>query len=233
MPPVMLNSRRSLISRPPFSSVTAPAPLIEATLNENACGPPTCGVPSLLNRMRSIAPVSVAVPTVERTLAPIRSWSTMIAVVSPSRTSTSGRPRLGMKPCTNALYVSLIMRCDSAAIVPNTRELLPEPDTPVTTVSRRFGSSTLMSFRLFSRAPCTRIRSWLSAGGLAAVYLTAFFTRAVIFFSSAGVIFVSAKAVGHMFPSSRFAASLKPSSAYLALNFAASLKKSTTLSSLE
>ena len=31
------------------------------------------------------------------------------------------------------------------------------------TVSRRFGSSTLMSRRLFTRAPVTRIRSWLSA----------------------------------------------------------------------
>ena len=38
-----------------------------------------------------MALASVAVPTVERTLAPIRSWSTMIAVVSPSSTSTSGR----------------------------------------------------------------------------------------------------------------------------------------------
>src|SRR5882757_5000870 len=55
------------------------------------------------------------------------------------------------------------MRCDSAAIVPNTSELLPEPDTPVNTVSRRFGISMLTSLRLFTRAPCTRIRSWLSA----------------------------------------------------------------------
>src|SRR5687768_563970 len=70
-----------------------------------------------------------------------------------------------MKPCRKALYVSLISRCDSAAIVPNTSELLPEPETPVNTVSRRFGSSTLMSLRLFSRAPCTRIRSWRSAAG--------------------------------------------------------------------
>ena len=53
--------------------------------------------------MRSIALASVTVPTVERALAPIRSWSTMIAVVSPSRTSTSGRPSVGMNPCTNAL----------------------------------------------------------------------------------------------------------------------------------
>src|SRR5882757_7435511 len=48
-------------------------------------------------------------------------------------------------------------------MVPNTSELLPEPEMPVNTVSRRFGSSTLMSLRLFTRAPCTRIRSWLSA----------------------------------------------------------------------
>jgi hypothetical protein len=53
--------------------------------------------------MRSIAFASVAVPTVERLLAPIRSWSTMIAVVSPSMTSTSGRASVGMKPCTNVL----------------------------------------------------------------------------------------------------------------------------------
>ena len=81
----------------------APDPLAEAMLNENACDEPMCGCPSRLNRMRSIALTSVAVPTVERTLAPIRSWSTMIAVVSPSRTSTSGRASVGMKPCTKAL----------------------------------------------------------------------------------------------------------------------------------
>ena len=50
-----------------------------------------CGFPRRLNRIRSIALASVAVPTVERGLAPIRSWSTMIAVVRPSRRSTSGR----------------------------------------------------------------------------------------------------------------------------------------------
>src|SRR3954451_15046437 len=48
-------------------------------------------------------------------------------------------------------------------MVSNTNELLPEPETPVNTVSRRFGNSTLTSLRLFSRAPCTRITSWLSA----------------------------------------------------------------------
>src|ERR1700683_2914836 len=122
-----------------------------------------CGFPRRLNRMRSIALASVAVPTVDRGSAPIRCWSTRIAVVSPSSTSTSGRASVGMNPCTKALYVSLISRCDSAAIVPNTSELLPEPETPVNTVSRRFGISMLTSLRLFSRAPCTRIRSWSSA----------------------------------------------------------------------
>ena len=57
----------------------------------------------------------------------------------------------------------MIIRCDSAAIVPNTSELLPEPEMPVNTVSRRFAISMLTSLRLFTRAPCTRIRSWLSA----------------------------------------------------------------------
>jgi len=47
----------------------------------------------------------------------------------------------------------LISRCDSAAIVPKTNDDLPEPDTPVKTVSLRFGMSSDTSRRLFSRAP--------------------------------------------------------------------------------
>ena len=73
------------------------------TLKEKAWGEPMCGFPIRLNRIRSIALASVAVPTVERGLAPIRSWSTMMAVVRPSSTSTSGRASVGMKPWTNAL----------------------------------------------------------------------------------------------------------------------------------
>src|SRR4051812_27751370 len=49
-------------------------------------------------------------------------------------------------------------------MVPNTSDDLPDPETPVNTVNRRLGISTLTSFRLFCRAPWTRIRSWLSAG---------------------------------------------------------------------
>src|SRR5256886_7119151 len=62
--------------------------------------------------------------------------------------------------------------------------------------------------------------------------LTAFFTSAAILVSSVAVNPFSAKAVGHMAPSSRFALSLKPSVAYLVLNFCAVWKKQTTLPSL-
>ncbi len=49
--------------------------------------------------------------------------------------------------------------------------------------------------------------------------LAAFLTSALIFASSAAVNSFSAKATGHMEPSSRFALSLNPSVEYLALNF--------------
>src|SRR5438105_2230538 len=61
--------------------------------------------------------------------------------------------------------------------------------------------------------------------------LTAFFTSAPILASSAVVNSFSAKEVGHMAPSSRFALSLKPNVAYLVLNFRALWKKQTTLPS--
>jgi hypothetical protein len=61
---------------------------------------------------------------------------------------------------------------------------------------------------------------------------TAFFTSVPIFASSLAVSSFSAKAVGHMTPSSRFAVSLKPNVAYLALNLSALWKKQTTLPSL-
>ena len=99
----MVKLRRSLVVRPPFSMVTAPAPLMEATLKENACDEPMYGRPSRLNTMRNMALASVAVPTVERGSPPMRSWSTMMAVVRPSRTSTSGRSMVGMNPWMNVL----------------------------------------------------------------------------------------------------------------------------------
>src|SRR5262249_41920035 len=68
--------------------------------------------------------------------------------------------------------------------------------------------------------------------GLLSPQLTAFFTSAPILASSAAVNSFSAKAVGHRWPSSRFASSLKPNVAYLVLNFCALWKKQTTLPSL-
>jgi hypothetical protein len=75
-------------------------------LKEKALDEPIWGSPSRLKRIRRSALASVAVPTVEGGSDPIRRWSTTIAVVSPSL---------------------------SAAIVPKTSELLPEPETPVKT----------------------------------------------------------------------------------------------------
>ena len=103
MPPRRLKVAFLVLVLPPRSTVMPPLARTDGTLNEYALGEPMCGSPSRLKRMRSIALASVAVPTVERGLAPIRSWSTMIAVVSPSSTSTSGRASVGMKPCTKAL----------------------------------------------------------------------------------------------------------------------------------
>jgi hypothetical protein len=82
--------------------------------------------------------------------------------------------------------------------------------------------------------PMLGVATTLSAGaGLWSwAQLTALFTSALIFASSAAVNSFSAKEVGHMAPSSRFASSLKPSVAYLELNFCAPWKKQRTLPSL-
>jgi hypothetical protein len=60
--------------------------------------------------------------------------------------------------------------------------------------------------------------------GLNGAQLTALLTSAAILASSAAVNFFSAKEVGHMLPSSRFAVALKPNVAYLSLNFDAGVK---------
>src|SRR5437868_2148640 len=155
------SSRRSM-------SVTRPRPsqrghMPSGPLKLKALEVPTCGVPRRLKMMRSIVYASVAVPTVERELAPIRSWSTTMAALRLRSSSTSGRASLGISDCSNAVYVSLISRCDSAAMVPKTREDLPEPETPVKTVSLRLGRSSETLSRLFSLAPRTSITSCRSA----------------------------------------------------------------------
>ncbi len=103
MPPSRWNDALSVFVLPPRSTVIPPLALTDGTLKAKALGEPMCGSPRRLKRIRSSALASVAVPTVERGSAPSRCWSTMIAVVRPSSTSTSGRASVGMKPCTNEL----------------------------------------------------------------------------------------------------------------------------------
>ena len=69
------------------------------------------------------------------------------------------------------------------------------------------------------------------ARGSARPQLTAFFTSAPSFFSSAADNSFSANATGHRAPLSSFAASLKPNVAYRALNLSALWKKQMTLPS--
>src|SRR5262245_21515091 len=69
----------------------------------------------------------------------------------------------------------------------------------------------------------SKLHGLLLSSGAPRHQLTALFTSPVIRFSSAAVSFFNAKSVGHMWPSSRFALSLKPSVAYLDLNLSALL----------
>src|SRR5207247_8757128 len=76
------------------------------------------------------------------------------------------------------------------------------------------------------------VGDWAGSGFRSWAQLTAFFTSAPIFASSAAVNSFIAKATGHRAPLSRFALSLKPNVAYLVLKFCALWKKQTTLPSL-
>ena len=91
-------------------------------------------------------------------------------------------------------------------------------DEPVTPLLRGCASISLTSDVPSTKAVAGVARS--RSGG----QLTAFFTSPAIFASSAGVNSFSAKEVGHMLPSSRFAVALKPNVAYLSLNFDAAVK---------
>lgn len=93
------------------------------------------------------------VPTVERVLPPIRRWSMTITGVRPSMCSTSGRVHFGSRFLAKGGKVSLSWYPASAAIVSNTSEDFPEPDTPTRTTRRLRGMSRSTSRRLFVRAP--------------------------------------------------------------------------------
>ncbi len=88
--------------------------------------------------------------------------------------------------------------------------------------TERAPSSTRLAVG-FSRATAVTQRSF--GNRELSPHLIAFFTSAAIRFSSAAVSFVSAKDVGHMLPSSRFASGWNPNVAYLTLNFDAAWKK--------
>src|SRR5947209_16616478 len=65
----------------------------------------------------------------------------------------------GRKLRTNILKFSLSNRCASLAMVSNTTDDFPEPDTPVKMMILRLCSLSETSLRLFSRAPRISIYS--------------------------------------------------------------------------
>jgi hypothetical protein len=78
-----------LLARPsPSHSGHMPA----GSLKPNADAGCTGGCPTRENRIRSSDDASVAVPTVDRALLPMRAWSTTMAADRLSTESTSGRP---------------------------------------------------------------------------------------------------------------------------------------------
>src|SRR6185503_17170052 len=77
-----------------------------------------------------------------------------------SMASASGWEYFGKKFRTNMLKFSFNNLCDSVAMVSNTIDDLPEPETRVKMVIFRFGIRNETFFRLFSRAPRISIYSW-------------------------------------------------------------------------
>src|SRR5690349_21291061 len=70
--------------------------------------------------------------------------------------STSGRSSRSRNMRAYVERDSMYRHCPSAKRVSNARDDLPDPETPVTTVSRSWGMSTETFFRLFCRAPSMR-----------------------------------------------------------------------------
>ncbi len=139
------------------------------SLNEYAVAPPALGVPHRENSTRITDQMSVAVPTVDRTLPPSGFWSITMATDRSSTDSTCGRSYFGSRLRRNEVNVSFSCRCDSTAIVSKTTEDLPEPETPVKTVIRPLGTRRETSRRLFSRAPVMTMSRWAEPGAVGSV----------------------------------------------------------------
>src|SRR6478736_7044276 len=100
------------------------------------------------------------VPTVERGFLLVDFWSIDTAGDRPSMKSTSG---LSICPRNWRAYAdsdSTYRRCPSAKMVSKANDDLPDPDSPVKTMSLSRGRSRSTFRRLCSRAPCTTRRSF-------------------------------------------------------------------------
>ena len=103
--------------------------------------------------------MTVIVPIVEWDPPPSRFWSTTTDMLKFSIASASGCGIFGRNVRTNVLKFSFNSRWDSAAIVSNTIDDLPEPETPVKIVIFRLGMRKETLFKLFSLAPEIRMNA--------------------------------------------------------------------------
>ncbi len=83
----------------------------------------------------------------------MRRWSITTVGERPSIRSTSGRAHFGSRLRVNGGNVSVSWNPASAAIVSNTSDDLPDPDTPTNTTTRPRGTSTSRDLRLLIWAP--------------------------------------------------------------------------------
>src|SRR3954453_8614902 len=115
------------------------------------------------------------VPTVDRGFFDVDFWSIETAGDRPSMKSTSG---LSIWPRNCRAYAdsdSTERRCPSAKMVSKARLDLPDPDSPVNTISESRGRSSEMSLRLCSRAP--RMMSCSATGFLGWLFSASYGVR--------------------------------------------------------
>ena len=138
---LMIPSPEQASQRPPFT-LKLNLPLLQPFAFASA-------VEANRSRIRSNTPVQVA--GLERGVRPIGDWSIAI-ILSNCSTPSMHLCFPGMVLARFNFFARALYK------ISFTRELLPEPDTPVTQVITPSGKETSIFFRLFSSAPRTVIQ---------------------------------------------------------------------------
>ena len=147
----------------PWHCGQAPAAVFGEKESDSRRTAPAGYVPAREYSIRSELESVVSVPTDDRELGVPRRCCSATAGGSPVISSTRGLCPCWISRRAYGATDSRNRRWASAKIVPNAREDLPDPETPVNATIASRGTSTSTSRRLFSRAPRTRTKP-VSAG---------------------------------------------------------------------